>query len=459
VPPTDGHPTVVLDVVGLTPALLQHAPNLRHAIGEGVRPLETIVPAVTCSVQSTFTTGRMPRDHGCVGNGWYFRDLAEVALWKQSNALVAGDKIWDEARRRSSSFSVAKLFWWFNMHASVDLAVTPRPIYPADGRKIPDIRTEPVGVRDELIQRFGAFPLFDFWGPKAGIRSTRWIARAAEHIFHSRRPTLTLVYLPHLDYALQRHGPDDERSTAAVRELDESCGELLASIARSGARLVVLSEYGITAVTGVVHVNRVLRRAGLLAVREELGTEKLDPGSSEAFAVADHQIAHVYVRHADRIDEVRRLLATTDGVETVLDEHGKREHGLDHPRSGELVAISRADRWFSYYYWLDDDRAPDFARTVDIHRKPGYDPAELFLDPKLRAPKLRIAGRLLQKVLGFRTLMDVIPLDASLVRGSHGRLTDEPEAGPLIGSSVPELLPERVHATDVREILLSHLFR
>lgn len=453
------HPTVVLDVVGLTPALLHHAPNLRAAIGSTARPLETIVPAVTCSVQSTFTTGRLPREHGCVGNGWYFRDVAEVALWKQSNALVSGDKIWDEAKRRNPSFSVAKLFWWFNMHATVDLAVTPRPIYPADGRKIPDIRTEPAGVRDELVQRFGAFPLFDFWGPKAGIRSTQWIARAAAHIFHSRWPTLTLVYLPHLDYALQRHGPDDNRSLAAVKELDDACGELLASILRSGARVIVLSEYGITAVTGVIHINRVLRDAGLLRVREELGTEKLDPGSSEAFAVADHQIAHVYVRCPERIAEVRQLLAMTDGVECVLDEHGKREHGLDHPRAGELVAISRADRWFSYYYWLDDERAPDFARTVDIHRKPGYDPAELFLDPKLKAPALRIAARLLKKALGFRTLMDVIPLDASLVRGSHGRLTDDPEGGPLIGSSEPDLLPERAHATDVREIVLSHVFQ
>ena len=453
--------TVVLNVVGLTPRLLgDGTPNLA-ALGRtgGMRPLETILPAVTCAVQSTFTTGALPRDHGCVANGWYFRDLSEVWLWRQSNRLVAGEKIWEAAARRDPAFTCAALFWWYNMYSSATYAVTPRPMYPADGRKIPDIYTEPAELRQELTARLGPFPLFDFWGPGAGIRSSRWIAECARHVYDTRRPTLTLVYLPHLDYNLQRWGPRSPRIRDDLAAIDGICGELVDHVRRDGARVVVLSEYGITGVSGAVHVNRALREAGFVRVREELGRELLDAGASEAFAVADHQVAHVYVKRAERVADVKGLLETLPGIETVLDADGQRAHGLDHARSGELVAVAKADRWFTYYYWLDDAVAPDFAPTVDIHRKPGYDPVELFLDPRLRAPKLKIGWTLLRKALGFRYLMDVIPLDAELVKGSHGRLTDDPEDGPLVASSEPALLPAGpVPATAVKQLVLDHVF-
>ena len=452
--------TLVLDVVGMTPALLAHAPNLRALAGKGgMRPLTTVLPAVTTTVQSTLLTGLLPRDHGIVGNGWYFRDLAEVWLWRQSNRLVSGEKVWETAKRRDPSFSCAKLFWWYNMYATADFTVTPRPMYAADGRKLPDIYTQPAGLRDELQRELGPFPLFKFWGPAAGIESTQWIARSALRVFERERPTLTLVYLPHLDYDLQRLGPAHPAIPAQVAAVDALCGELIEAARRAGAAVVALSEYGITEVSRPVHVNRALREAGLLTVREELGREQLDAGASRAFAVADHQVAHVYVARGERVAEVAALLRTLPGVERVLDEAGKREAGLDHPRSGELVAIADSQSWFTYYHFLDGDRAPDYARTVDIHRKPGYDPAELFVDPALRAAKLRIGLRLAQKVLGMRYLMDVIPLDATLVRGSHGRLTDRTEDGPLIISSVPELLADgAVAATDVKELLLCHVF-
>lgn len=452
--------TLVLNVVGLTSELLgQHTPNLNAlAAAGGVRPLTPILPAVTCSVQSTFTTGLSPSDHGAVANGWYYRDTAEIRFWQQANSLVTGEKVWDAAKRLDPAFTCAKLFWWFNMYSSADIAVTPRPLYPADGRKIPDIYAEPAELRPELTERLGAFPLFRFWGPKADIVSSRWIADCARHIYDTRRPTLTLVYLPHLDYNLQRLGPRDPRTAADVGKIDALCGELIEHVRKDGTRVVVLSEYGITDVRGAVHINRVLRQAGLLRVKPELGHEMLDAGASDAFAVADHQVAHVYVRSRDRIAEVERLLAATDGIEVVLDADGKREAGLDHPRSGELVAISASDRWFTYYHWFDDDRAPDFARTVDIHRKPGYDPVELFLDPKLKMPRFKLARVLAKKALGFRYLMDVIPLDASLVRGSHGRVMDDPRAGPVFLSSEPELLPEGpIHATGVKQLILDHL--
>jgi predicted AlkP superfamily pyrophosphatase or phosphodiesterase len=279
-------------------------------------------------------------------------------------------------------------------------------------------------------------------------------------VFDEKKPTLTLVYLPHLDYNLQRLGPKDERIKKDVREVDEVAGELVDHVTRAGARVVVLSEYAITEVSGTVHINRALREAGLLKVRLELGEEKLDAGGSDAFAVADHQIAHVYVKSPQRVDEVRSLVASLPGVEKVLGAEQKRAQGLDHARSGELVAISRSDRWFSYYFWLDDDKAPDYARTVDIHRKPGYDPAELFIDPKLMFPAIKVAKKLAQKALGFRMLLDVVPLDASLVKGSHGRLTDD-AAGPIFISSEPSLLPkegETIDSTQVKELILSHLF-
>ncbi len=452
--------TLVLDVVGLSPALLAHAPNLKAlAAAGGLRPLATVLPAVTTTVQSTFVTGLLPRDHGIVGNGWYFRDLAEVWLWRQSNRLVEGERLWETAKRRDPSFTCAKLFWWYNMYATADFTVTPRPMYPADGRKLPDIYTQPAGLRDELQREFGQFPLFRFWGPTADIESTRWIARSAVRVFERERPTLTLVYLPHLDYSLQRLGPAHPSIATEVAAVDALCGELIEAARRAGAAVVVLSEYGITEVSRPVHVNRALRRAGWLTVREELGREQLDAGASQAFAVADHQVAHVYVARPELVPEVAALLRELPGVERVLDAEGKRAAGLDHPRSGELVAISDAQSWFTYYHFLDDERAPDYARTVDIHRKPGYDPAELFVDPRLKAAKLRIGLRLAQKMLGMRYLMDVIPLDATLVRGSHGRPTDRAEDGPLFITSEPGLLRDGpVAATEVRDLLLEHVF-
>jgi predicted AlkP superfamily pyrophosphatase or phosphodiesterase len=453
--------TLVLDVVGLTPSLVgEHTPALAALARRGaLRPLTTVTPAVTCSVQSTLITGLAPSGHGCVGNGWYFRDLAEINFWRQSNHLVSGDKVWDAARRRDPSFTCAVLFWWWNMYSTADIAVTPRPMYPADGRKLPDLHTRPAGLRDHLQARHGQFPLFEFWGPRAGIASSRWIARAALDVWHEHKPTLSMVYLPHLDYDLQRQGPGGPGIPAALREIDAVCGELIDVAARDGARIVVVSEYGITPVTAAIHPNRALRAAGLLAVRDEQGRELLDAGASRAFAVADHQIAHVYVNDRDALPAARAAIAALPGVETVLEGDTRRAAGLDHRRAGELVAISAADRWFSYYYWDDDARAPDFARTVDIHRKPGYDPVELFLDPSLMLPVAAVGWKLARRKLGFRTLLDVIPLDTSLVKGSHGRLTDRTDDGPLVIASDPAALPAGpLAATGFKQLVLDQVF-
>jgi len=451
-------PLVVINIVGLTPSLLgADTPCLNDlARGGFLARLDGSFPAVTCSAQASMLTGTPPSSHGIVGNGWYFRDQAEIHFWRQSNHLVHGEKVWDAARRANPDFTCAQLFWWFNMYAAVDYSVTPRPIYPADGRKIPALYSQPAGLKAQLETTLGAFPLFNFWGPAADIKSSQWIAACAREVFDRQRPTLTLVYLPHLDYNLQRLGPDDARISDDVRAIDAIAGALIEHVRAAGADVLVVSEYGIERATGHVHINRVLREHGLLAVHETLGFELLDAGASRAFAVADHQIAHVYVQHAEDLARVAHLLATTPGIDRVLDAPAQAAIGVGHARAGELLAVAQPGHWFTYYYWLDDARAPDFARTVDIHRKPGYDPAELFLDPALRAPKLRIARRLLQKKLGLRMLLDVIPLDATLVRGTHGRLASDPAHGPLVIGTRREFAAERFAITDVKALMLRH---
>jgi len=456
--------SLVILVVGLSPSMVgEHTPNLlKLAQRGGQRPLKAVTPAVTCTAQSTLVTGKLPGDHGIVANGWYFRDLAEVWLWRQSNRLVDGEKIWDAGKKRDPQFTCAKMFWWYNMYSTADWSATPRPMYPADGRKIPDHYTYPAELHDELDGLFGQFPLFKFWGPAADITSSKWISDATRHVMETRNPTLTLTYLPHLDYSLQRLGPDLDHPDIQrdLRQVDELCGELIATAEKQGQQIIVVSEYGITPVTDAVHINRELRRAGLVRVRVENGREQFDAGASDTFAVADHQIAHIYINNPECRQKTLDVLEQLEGVEHILDEDGKKQWGLDHERAGDLVAISHANRWFSYYYWLDDERAPDYARTVDIHRKPGYDPVELFVDPEISMPMAAIGSRLARKKMGFRTLLDVISLkDTGIVKGSHGRPTDDPDHGPIVISSNSALLPEgAVSSVDFKELVLKHVF-
>ena len=452
--------TVVLDVVALSPRVLgEHTPFLSEWVGRGKQlSIDPVLPAVTCSAQATYLTGEWPNTHGIVGNGWYFRDECEIKFWRQSNKLVQAPKIWDVAKRINPSFTCANLFWWYNMYSTVDYSVTPRPLYPADGRKLPDIYTQPMDLRHRLQQELGPFPLFEFWGPNANINSSRWIAEATKKVDQWHNPTLTLVYLPHLDYNLQRRGIDFARIASDLHEIDEVCRDLVTYYEDQEAQVVLLSEYGITNVNQPVHINRALRQQGYITVKDELGLELLDAGASWAFAVADHQLAHVYVNEASAIPKVKALLENTPGIVRVLDEAGKQKYHLDHERAGELVAIAQPDAWFTYYYWLDDAKAPDFARTVDIHRKPGYDPVETFADPSIRFLKAKIGTKLLKKKLGFRYLMDVIPLDATLVKGSHGSIDTSVEDRPLLVSQQAELLPDKtISPTHVIDLILAHL--
>jgi len=359
-------------------------------------------------------------------------------------------------------------------------------MYPADGRKVFDIYTNPASIRHDIKKELGEFPFPCFWGPAAGVKlpqgapdaASRWIAESAKWIEKHYGPTLSLIYLPHLDYNLQRHGPHAGVQASAgsghaprpdslkaelqlnpliipdLRAIDSIVGGLIDFFQKQMVQVILVSEYSITDVERSVPLNRIFRKAGWLTVKDELGREILDCGASKVFAVTDHQVAHVYLNDLSLEGPVRSLLEKTEGVAQVLGAREKAAAGIDHPRSGDLVAVAAENAWFTYYYWLDDAHAPDFARTVDIHRKPGYDPVELFLDPNLPLPKLKIAWRLLQKKLGFRMLMDVIPLRPALVKGSHGaRPKNVCEYPVLIAekNSLPTNSP--IHATDVYHIL------
>ncbi len=490
--------TAVINVVGLTSSLIdEHMPRIRDFAARGAKAAITpAFPAVTCTAQSTYLTGATPSAHGIVGNGWYNRELAEVQFWKQSNHIVHGRKIWDELRTRAPKFTCAKLFWWFNMYSSADYSITPRPVYPADGRKIFDIYTQPGDIRREIQRDLGPFPFATFWGPAAGKKTpagepdtaSRWIAESAKWIENKFAPTLNLIYLPHLDYNLQRHGPfsvaadvsprqtssgtkDQPRSHERsykinpaiipdLRAIDAIVGDLLDFFRSRDVQVILLSEYGITNVSKSAWLNRRFRQQGWLATKEELGLELLDCGASKVFTVADHQVAHIYLKDPSLESRVCELAQGCAGVERVLRKSDKVAAGIDHPRSGDLIAVAEENAWFTYYYWDDDARAPDFARTVDIHRKPGYDPVELFTDPALSplSLKAKIAWRLLQKKLGFRMLMDVIPLDAALVKGSHGRRPNNTADFPVLISERTDLLAApQVEATDVYHTLVRHV--
>lgn len=454
-------PLILINAVGLTRRLLPFAGRLNRLAEAGwVRSLDEVIPAVTCSAQVSILTGKRPQEHGIVGNGWLFRDTGEVRFWQQSSTLIEAEPIESTARRtaieRGLRFRVAKLFWWFNLGSTADISVTPKPHYGADGNKVFGIAGTPEGLCESLEKSLGRFPFHTFWGPNAGFPCTEWIAGCAADIIEKHQPELTLVYLPHLDYDPQRFGPSGCDMARLTRELDNACAPLLDAAEAAGARVWVVSEYGHSDVVRPILLNRSLREAGLLKVRPGPFGEVLDTFGSRAFAVCDHQVAHVYLDRADDhlADRVRELISAVPEVARVYSGPERAEIGLDHSRAGDLVALSHVDSWFAYPYWLDDRLAPDFARTVDIHRKPGYDPCELFFDPTLFWPQGRAILQLARKKLGFRTLFDVVPLDPRLVRGSHGIPAIDPQDQPvLIGDGPAPTEAGAIAMTRVRNLL------
>jgi predicted AlkP superfamily pyrophosphatase or phosphodiesterase len=396
--------SIVLDVVGLERRHLDSGlvPNIEKLAQSGeAANLEPVFPAVTCTVQASLLSGKYPNEHGIVANGLYDRSTHTVSFWEQPSSLVQTRRIWDAMHNGSKT---AVLFWQNTMYASSDFVVTPRPIH-LDDKMVMWCYSKPVGYYEKLKEKFGEFDLASYWGPLASPKSSEWIANAAEYTLENERPRLLLAYIPHVDYSAQRFGKDSAQVKDDLKRADEIVGRLVKKTAELGitaeTQFIIVSEYGFYNVKGAVPLNLVLRDAGLLEVRTIQGKEYLDFEYSKAFAMVDHQIAHIFVKDGF-VNDARKVLEVTAGVDRILDSRGKKELSIDHERSGELIAISDKDRWFSYYWWHDESMAPDFARRVDIHRKPGYDPAELFVDMKTRS----------------------IPLDPGLLRGSHGRPPD-----------------------------------
>ncbi|MCF2493582.1 MULTISPECIES: alkaline phosphatase family protein [Dyadobacter] len=450
--------TVVIDIVGLSANLIgEHTPFLaKYLKNRHLTPIKPVLPAVTTTSQSTYITGKWPAENGIVGNGWYDREDSEIKFWKQSNKLVKGEKIWDAAKKLDPNFTCAKMFWWYNMYSTADFSVTPRPQYHADGVKAPDCYAYPPELRDELQKDLGQFPLFNFWGPNANIKSTKWIADSSMWVEKKHNPTLTLIYLPHLDYCLQKFGPDFSKISNELKEIDDVVAELIQFYEARNAKIILLSEYGINPVSNPIHINRILRNEGLISVRTERWYELLDAGISKAFATADHQIAHVYLNDESVKDQVINALKKVPGIDLILDREAQKAYHIDHERAGDLVIMAKPDSWFTYYYWLDDAKAPDYAHLVDIHRKPGYDPVEMFMDPKNPLIKLRAGYKLARKLMGFRYLMDVIPLDATLVKGSHGSIHVPKEFYPILVTDSAPGKPE-IEAVDVYDVIWKHL--
>lgn len=455
-------PLVLINAVGLTPRLLPLAPRLQALAKVGWQvPLRETLPAVTCTAQATMLTGTTPERHGVVANGWLFRDTTEVRFWQQSNRLMQAEPLYETARdraaKRNRKFTSAKLFWWFNQGAAVHFSVTPKPHYALDGNKVFDIQSSPPELAATLKKDLGPFPFHTFWGPAAGVRCSQWIAAAAALVLLEKNPDLSLVYLPHLDYDPQRFGPTGCDMAKLVRQLDDAAGPLLEAAQAVGARVWVVSEYGHVDVSRPVLPNRALREAGLLAVRRGPFGEQLDLYASRAFAVCDHQLAHVYVADPDDLPRVRDVLGPLPGIARILSGDERHDIGLRHDRSGELILLSEPNAWFAYPFWLDDAVAPDYARAVAIHAKPGFDPCELFLDPKLTFPRFRIARRLLAKKLGFRMTLDVVPLDSAIVRGSHGLAAANDLDRPLWIGDGPSPGVSPIPMTAVRDRVLNAL--
>jgi predicted AlkP superfamily pyrophosphatase or phosphodiesterase len=434
-------PLILLSIPGLREKDVAAMPQLREMTAAGqIADLVPSFPCVTCPVEANMTTGRLPNAHGVVANGFYWPQRRQVEMWTSPNECIDRPQIWDILGHADGGLTSAVWFMRHTKGCDADYVCTEAPIHNPDGSESLWCYTRPIELYGTLRDELGDFPLRHFWGPLTNIQSTAWIAASARLAATQWEPDFFHIYLPHLDYAAQRAGPDSPAAAKAVAELDDVLGRLHHAMGEAygpGLLWLVAGEYAITPVDHVSYPNRVLRQAGLLAVRDGADGEHLDLEASRAWAMADHQFSHVFVAGGDAAvaAQVAELFRGQPGIAEVLVGDQRGRYLLDHPRSGEVILISAPNSWQAYYWWLSDDRAPAFARTVDIHRKPGYDPVELFVDPATRS----------------------IPLDAALVKGSHGAPAVDARQRTVMLASEPILPPGPTLAdTDVFGIVLRH---
>lgn len=441
-------PLILLSIPGLRQRDLASMPHLRELTRSGEQAtLIPSFPCVTCPVQANMTTGKLSDQHGVVANGFYWRDKKRVEMWTAWNDCILMPQIWDILGQHNDQFKTAV---WFPLHskgANADLICTPAPIHNPDGSESLWCYTRPTELYGQFRDALGHFPLQHFWGPLANIKSSAWIVDSAIIAAREQRPDFFYIYLPHLDYATQKFGPNSPEAQQSVTELDDQIGKLAASFEEAYQTTtqpddqtltwLIVSEYAVVPVDHVLFPNRILREAGLLKVREESDGEHLDLAASRAWALVDHQFSHIFVQPGDSaaLKEVQELFTSHTGVAEVLVGDQRARYHLNHERSGDIILISTPNSWQAYYWWLDDAKAPAFARTVDIHRKPGYDPVELFFDSSTRG----------------------IPLNTSLVKGSHGAPAEsEDQKGIILGSHSGMLPSTSLTDTDVFEIVVRH---
>lgn len=431
---------ILLSVPGLRSQDLTHMPRLRALTEMGdCAELVPSFPGVTCCVQANMTTGVPPSEHGVVANGFYFRDEERCEMWIAPNSCIQKPQLWDIMHNHDSRLTAAAWFPLHSVECGADVVCWPAPKHNPDGSESLWCYSKPAPLYAELLETLGHFPLQHFWGPFANIKSTEWIVSSAIPVAERFRPNLFYVYLAHLDYAAQKEGPDSPAAVRALGELDEQIGRLVDGFATayqgSEPLWLVASEYVITPVEHVSYPNRLLREAGFLKTKMDEGREQLDFGASRAWALVDHQFSHVFVKDQDlqACEQVFNLFMGQEGFAEVLRHEDLDKYDLKHPLAGNLVLISEPHSWQAYYWWLDDKLAPEFAHTVDIHRKPGYDPVEMVWDPTAKG----------------------IPLDASLVRGSHGAPANTTEQRGVLLSSQRGVFVERPLAdTDVADVVL-----
>jgi len=450
---------LIINVASLSPReVTDQTPNLRAlAQRGGLYPVREPFPSLTSSSHATLLYGTLPSSHGMIGNCLYSREYAKLFNWNRSSHLISGTPLWEAAREREPGLRTASLFMRHSADSTCDVRVIERPVYWVSGRKQFEFFAETRALHDELVAKLGSFPFQKFWGPMAGIGSSEWIIGAALHIMERQDPELMLVYPPFLDYDGARFGPDAPQTHAALRAMDAAILPLLAAAQSQGRDVLIVSDYGYETVNQPVYLNRELRRAGFVNVEEAANGERLDFGTSRAFAVCDNQVAHVYVAREEDIPRVRAVLEATSGVKEVLDKAAQAPLGIAHPRSGELIAVSTPQAFFSYPYWLDEDNAPDFADCVAIFDKVGTDTCELFLKPGM-AGKLHLAKRLAQLVAGLKVPYNIIDTNDLNVRGARRIARDDPQRGATAISSWDLGRPGPVPLEDVKDLVLQRMF-
>ena len=376
------------NLVGLSPALLDKLslmPSFSKLNANGKRAdMTPVFPCLTLPGQASFSTGTTPSKHGIVANGFYYRDRYEISFWDQYRSLVQAVPFWETLKKKSPEIKTATLFCQNTLYGHADIIVTPKPMHTDEGL-IQWCYSKPAGKYEAICDAVGTpFNLMDYWGPLASSKASEWIMGAAIDVVKKDRPQVMVTYLPHLDYSCQKYGPDHPLVDADLAVIDTLVGQFMANLEEIGimenSTLCMFSEYSITPVSNAVNLNTMLRKNNFLKVRTIGGRDYPDLELSPAFAMVDHQIAHIYLKPETDAHAVKMLLSDTEGVDSVLSINEQKELDIYHDRSGDLLAISDHDKWFSYYWWETPERAPDFAGNIDIHRKPGYDPLELFLD-------------------------------------------------------------------------------